>query len=192
VQRVEFPDPDGPGGLSSIAVTANVPKMEVEGVEFQATIMPADWLELGLSGSYTDPKFTDGDVLLFGTQYSYGPVANTPKESGLVYAQLTFSSDESLGEMTLYSEVYAQSSMYFSNSADSLAPDTKLSSYELVNARFAWNRMFGSHMSAAVFGRNLADEEYFVGGMALAAALGHNAAAVGPPRTYGMELSYEF
>src|SRR5690606_23767468 len=25
VQRVEFPDPDGPGGLGSIAVTANVP-----------------------------------------------------------------------------------------------------------------------------------------------------------------------
>ena len=50
----------------------------------------------------------------------------------------------------------------------------------------------GTKFSAALFGRNLTDEEYFVGGMALASALGHNAAAVGEPRTYGLELSYDY
>lgn len=46
--------------------------------------------------------------------------------------------------------------------------------------------------SGAVFAKNLTDEEYFAGGMALAASLGHNSTAVGEPRTYGVELSYKF
>ena len=64
--------------------------------------------------------------------------------------------------------------------------------YELFNARLSWNEIMGSGFSAALLGKNLTDEEYFVGGMTLAAALGHNAAAVGEPRTYGLELSYKF
>ena len=82
--------------------------------------------------------------------------------------------------------------MYFSNTADSIGPDTKLPSYDVVNARLSWTNMFGSKFSSALFGKNLTDEEYFVGGMSLAAALGHNAAAVGEPLTYGAELTYEF
>lgn len=192
VQRVEFPDPDGPGGITSIAVTANVPEMEVDGVELQATYTPAQWLELGLSGAYTDAKFKDGDVNLFGSVYSYGPVANTPEQTGVAWAQLDIPIGEDLGTMNFYTEIYAQSSMYFSNTADSIGPGTKLPSYQLVNARLSWKNMFGSNLSGALFGKNLADEEYFVGGMSLAAALGHNAAAVGEPLTYGAELTYEF
>ncbi len=47
-------------------------------------------------------------------------------------------------------------------------------------------------LNIALFGKNLSGETYFVGGMTLAAALGHNAAAVGEPRTYGLELSYRY
>ncbi|HEY6131998.1 MAG TPA: TonB-dependent receptor plug domain-containing protein [Halioglobus sp.] len=192
VQRVEFPDPDGAGPIASIAVTANVPKMEVDGVEVQVTIEPIDWLVLGLSGAYTDAKFKDGDVNLFGSLYSYGPVANTPEQTGVAWAQINVPVGAELGEVSFYSEIYSQSSMYFSNTADSIGPDTKLPSYDLVNARLSWTNMFGSKFSTALFGKNLTDEEYFVGGMSLAAALGHNAAAVGEPLTYGAELTYEF
>lgn len=192
VQRVEFPDPDGAGPLASIAVTANVPEMEVEGIELQASFTPLDWLQLGVSGAYTDATFKDGDVNLFGVLYSYGPVANTPETTGVAWAQIDVPIGADLGELNFYSEIYSQSSMYFSNTADSIGPDTKLPSYELVNARLSWNNMFGSGFSGALFGKNLTDEEYFVGGMSLAAALGHNAAAVGEPRTYGAELTYEF
>ncbi len=192
VQRVEFPDPDGPGGITSIAVTANVPKMEVDGVEVQASIAPLDWLEFGVSGAYTNADFKDGDVNLFGTLYSYGPVANTPEYTGLAWAQIDLPIGDNLGKMSFYSEIYSQSSMYFSNTADSIGAKTKLDSYELVNARLSWTNMFGSGFSGAIFGKNLTDEDHFVGGMSLAAALGHNAAAVGEPLTYGAELTYEF
>lgn len=187
VQRVEFPDPDGPEGpVASTAITANVPEMEVDGIEIDASIMPADWLSLGVAYAYTDAEFTDGEVDLFGTPYLFSPVANTPEHAGTVWGRLEF------GEISLYGEYYYQSSMYFSNTADSTAPRTRLPSYELLNARLDWREIAGTGFSAALFGRNLADEDHFVGGMALGVVLGHNAAAVGEPRTYGLELSYAF
>jgi len=191
VQRVEFPDPDGPGGIASIAVTANVPEMEVEGIELEASLMATDWLELGVSGAYTDAEFTDENVVLFGTLYSYGPVANTPENAGVAWFRIEFPASD-LGDISLRGEIYSQSSMYFSNTEDSIAPGTKLDGYELVNARLDWSGIMRSKLSAALFGRNLTDEDHFVGGMALGSSLGHNAAAVGEPRTYGAELTYRF
>lgn len=192
VQRVEFPDPDGPGGLTSIAVTANVPAAQVQGLELEASLMPASWLELGVSAAITDASFTDGDINLFGNSYSYGPVGDTPKRSGVAYAQVTVPTGSNIGEIGLRTEVYAQTAQYFSNAAGSIAPSTRLPGYELFNARLSWTHILGSHFSAALSGKNLSNETYFAGGMTLAAALGHNAAAVGEPRTYGLEISYRY
>lgn len=48
VQRVEFPDPDGPAGpVASIAITTNVPEQRVQGIEMEASLAPADWLQIG-------------------------------------------------------------------------------------------------------------------------------------------------
>ncbi len=195
VQRIEFPDPDPyPNGLdlASIAVTANIPEMEVKGIELEGSMMVTDFVELGFMYAYTDAEFTDGETTLFGVDYSYSPVANTPENTWSVWTKLDIPVDASLGEMSVYAEVYGQDEMYFSNTADSIAPDTKLPSYELVNARLSWTGIMGTDFSGALFGKNLTDEEYFVGGMALGASLGHNAAAVGEPRTWGVEVSYDF
>ena len=196
VQRVEFPDPPAyPSGddPDSVAVTANVPKMEVKGAELEVSFMPMDILEVGVNGAYTDAEFTDGEVTLFTTvTYEFAPVANTPKRSGTLWAQVDIFSSADLGDMQFRVERYSQSSMWFSNTGDSLGPNTKLPSYELYNARLSWNNIMGTQLSGALFGKNVTDEEYFVGGMALATALGHNAAVVGEPAMYGMELSYKF
>ena len=192
VQRVEFPDPDGPGGLASIAVTANVPSSRIWGFEAQGALRPADWLELGGSMAYTRAKFINGNITLFGTPYSYGPVGDTPKFSGTAYAQVSAPLGGDLGDISLRGEVYGQSAQYFSNAAASIAPGTRLPGYAIVNARLDWKDIGQTGFSAALFARNITKEEYFVGGMTLAAALGHNAAAVGEPRTYGLELSFRY
>ncbi|MBW2942747.1 TonB-dependent receptor [Zhongshania aquimaris] len=195
VQRIEFPSPPPgtlPGDPPSIAVTANVPEMEVRGIEIEASIMPLHNLELGVVGAYTDAEFTDGETELFGTTYSYSPVANTPKTTWGLWAQVDILNDAHIGDIGLRADAYRQAQMYFSNSADSLTPDTKLPGYTLVNLRLSWANIFGSKLSGAVFGKNVLDEEYFVGGMPLGASLGHNAAAVGEPAMYGVEVSYQF
>lgn len=192
VQRVEFPDPDGPGGLGSIAVTANVPSSRIWGFEAEGAFRPSDWLELGGMASYTNAKFTDGNIELFGTPFAYGPVGDTPEFSGTAYAQVYVPTSAETGQITVRGEVYGQTNQYFSNAAASIAPGTKLPGYVLVNARASWDGIMGTGFSAALFARNLLKETYFTGGMTLAAALGHNAAAVGEPRTYGLELGFKF
>lgn len=192
VQRVEFPDPDGAGPVASISVTANVPEEEIKGIEVEASIMALSWLELGVAGAYTDAEFTDNEVNLFGNVYSYGPVGDTPEQSGVAWARIEFPTRDGVGRISLRGEIYAQSEQFFSNTYDSLGPGTRLDGYELLSARLDWKEIVGTKFSAALFGKNLSDEEYFVGGMTLASALGHNAAAVGEPRTYGLELSYDY
>ncbi len=191
VQRVEFP-PDPTGASASIAVTANVPSAVVRGIEFESSIMPATWLQVGASGSLTDARYTNGAINLFGKPYVYGPFADTPRTSGVLFAQVDFPGRGSIGALSLRGEVYAQSGQFFSNAADSIAPDTRLPGYALFNGRLGWTDIMGSGVSAALYGKNLLDRGYFVGGMTLAAALGHNAADVGEPRTYGLEVSYRY
>lgn len=190
VQRIEFPVP--PGAAQSIAVTANVPEMEVDGIEFEFSIVPTDIFEVGLLAAYTDAEFTDKEVTIFGTDYEYSPVANTPELSWTLWTNVDIITDPAAGMVSLRAEYYSQDDMYFSNTADSLTPATELPSYELVNARLSWKNIMNSQFSGALFGKNLTDEEYFVGGMPLGASLGHNAAVVGEPRTYGVEVSYQF
>lgn len=192
VQRVEFPDPDGDGPIASIAVTANVPEAEVSGLELEATLAALQWLQLGALGAYTDARFTDGRVNLFGTPFQYGPFGDTPEFSGVIYAQLDLPMRGEFGDLALRTELYAQTEQYFSNAADSIAPDTRLPGYALLSSRLSWRNAMGSGFDAALFGKNLLDRTYFAGGMTLAAALGHNAAAVGEPRTWGLEVSYRF
>jgi iron complex outermembrane receptor protein len=191
VQRVEFP-PDPTGVSASIAVTANVPSAMVRGIEFESSIMPVPWLQVGASGSFTDARYTNGRIKLFGQPYVYGPLADTPRTSGVFFAQVDLLSRGGIGAFNLRGEVYAQSGQYFSNAADSIAPDTRLPGYALLNGRLGWTDIMGSGVAAALYGRNLLDRAHFVGGMTLAAALGHNAADVGEPRTYGLEISYRF
>jgi iron complex outermembrane receptor protein len=184
VQRVEFPV----GG----AVTVNVPSQIVRGIEAQLNIRPTDWLELGGQFAWVDSKYTDGRVTLLGVNYLYGPPADTPEFSGAAYAQVTFATPDDFGVLSLRGDLYGQTSQYFSSASASVTPDTKLPGYVLVNARLAWDDIMRSGFSAAAFVKNIGNRGYFVGGMPLGNALGHNAAAVGEPRTYGLELSFRF
>lgn len=184
VQRVEFPS----GG----AVTVNVPSQIVQGVEAEFMVRPADWLELGAQAAYVNARYTDGRVVLNNTTYLYGPVADTPQFSGSAYVQISLPVPEDTGKVTLRTDVYGQTSQYFSNASASYTPDVKLPGYFLVHARLSWENIMKSGFSLAAYGKNLGNRGYFVGGMPLGNALGHNSAAVGEPRTYGLEASFRF
>ena len=99
---------------------------------------------------------------------------------------------EDVGRVSLRTELYGQTAQYFSNASSSRVPDVRLPGYALVSARLSWDDIMGTGLSAAGFVKNLGNKGYFVGGTPLGSALGHNAAGVGEPRTYGMELGFRF
>ena len=197
IQRAQFPvvDRDGPAGPElphSIAVTINVPKATVQGFEIDAAIKPTDWLEIGGNMAHTKAKYTDNQANIFGTIFDFNSYADTPSWAGTVYAVVTLPIGEDNGEMNLRGDVYKQNRQYFSNNHFSITPGTRLPGYELINARLDWKNVMGSQFSAALFGTNLANKGYYVGGLSQGASLGENAAAPGRPRMYGLEVGIEF
>jgi iron complex outermembrane recepter protein len=188
VQRAEFPVVGG----HSVAVTINVPKAEVTGFEFDASLRPRDWLELGVSGAFTGARFTSNQSLIFGTLYDFGPYGDAPKYTGTLYSQVTLPVADTAGIMRVRADLYGQTEQYFSNNNATIIPGARLPGYGLINMRYDWSHMFGSGLSLGIFAKNLANRGYYVGGLAQGSSLGVNAATVGVPRMYGLELNYSF
>ncbi|MEQ8802474.1 TonB-dependent receptor [Haliea sp.] len=174
------------------ALTANIPKAEINGVELSGQMLIADWLRLGANVSYTDAEFTDNEVVLFGVSTAFGPYPDTPEWSGSAFAEITLPISPSYGDVTFRTDVFSQSKFYFSSLDDTINPGTDLPSYTLVNFRLSWSSINQSPLSTSVFVTNAFDEEYYTGGLALGSVLGVNAAVPGRRRMYGIEFSYDF
>jgi iron complex outermembrane recepter protein len=173
------------------ALTGNVNKGEVKGVEADGSIAPADWLRLGFASAYTDAKYTDPIADVGGSTVIFGPYGDTPRFNGSVYAR-TSTKLPDRSEVVGRVDLYAQSYFYYSNTAATITPNTRIPGYSLINLRAEWNNIRDSKFSVAAFATNLADRHYFIGGLATGAITGLNSVLEGPPRMYGAELKYEF
>lgn len=68
--------------------------------------------------------------------------------------------------------------------------ETAVDSYTLLSARLMW--MPDTQWNVTAFVDNLTDKEYLQGGFALPDLMGGADFVKGPPRTYGVEVFYEF
>jgi iron complex outermembrane receptor protein len=178
-------------GISAIAV--NVPHARVRGVELDGSIRPTNWLEFGGAFTYTDALYTSNIVVTqsFGT-YSFGPYGDTPKVNGSAFFRAATALPGEMGEVALRGELYAQSSFYYSNTANTTSPGTQIAGYSLLNARLEWNKINGSRVSVAAFINNITNKDYYTGGLSLSSVTGGNAALTGTPRMYGFDLNVKF
>ncbi len=180
------------------AFTVNVPKAKIKGVELDADIGLTDWLKLGLSGAYTDAKYTDNLVDMSiqtgnpGFIVPFDSYPDSPKWSGSLYADLTLPTPSEWGEMHLRADSFSQTSSYFSSNNYSITPGTKLPGYTTVAARFSWNEIMGSKFSLAVYAKNILDKGYYQAGYVEGASGGFNTAIPGEPQTFGAEVSVKF
>jgi iron complex outermembrane receptor protein len=172
--------------------TVNVPKAQTTGIEAGFTIKPVHWLTLGASGAYTNARFTDGRVNVIGVAGVFGPFADAPKYTGNIFADITQELPDEAGILTLHYELYGQTSDTFSNTANTTAPRTTLPGYTLHSARISWSEIYGSKVTAAIYGRNLFNRAYFAGGNGSGPGSGSNAAVPGVPRMFGGELTFKF
>ena len=178
-------------GTASSA-TINVPKSRIRGIETDVSFLPAEWLELGGSITYTDPKFTKSESRLFGNTVNYGPFGDVPKFSGIVYADTKLPLPNDLGSLRFHADVYRQSTFYFSNLGGTIQPGTKLPAYALVNLRLDWADMFRKGVKTSLFVKNLTDKLYYTGGSAGAQNFSVESAGFGMPRTFGVAVRADF
>ena len=188
VQRASFALYNG----APAALTVNVPKAVIKGIEFDGEVRPASWLTLGGAISYIDARFTKNVVIREGVAIPFGPYPDTPKWSGTAYVELSLPVSPALGGISVRGDLYKQSGFYFSSTNNTITPGTRLPGYETVNLRLSWSDIGRSPVSVALFATNVFDKTYYTGGVAIANVFGYNVANPGRPRSYGAEATLRF
>ena len=167
------------GGPS--ALTVNVPKSRIYGIELETELRPASWLALGGSANYINSKYTDGRVIANGIPQLFDQVPDTPKYSGSFFTTVTIPASERL-DVVLHGDVYAQSKTFTApqsiNNFGSVIP-----SYGLVNFRVGLeDSKAGWSLTANL--KNAFDHTYFVGGIPAGNIFQINTVVPGDRRTW--------
>lgn len=173
------------GGLTTLIESAA--EGDVFGFEAELLLsINENWsFNAGLSHIDAEHKtFVDS----LGIDRSDEPVPQSPEYSynlGLVYQRPMLSGGDVVAVLD-YNWLDEQS---FGFNPD---PTVTADSYGLVNVRAGWSRIRGSDISVHLWGKNLADEEYVVGGVFLFDNFGYSVNNFGAPRTYGIDVSWDF
>ncbi|MET0984229.1 MAG: TonB-dependent receptor [Steroidobacteraceae bacterium] len=176
-------------------VTVNAASAEIKGFEMDFLANATDQLQVRGGFSYVDgeyKKFPNAPVFLPNPLGIGGNIQTAADLSGKKLARTpkitwnlggTFTVPSSMGE-------FALGANYYYNDGFTWEPAGRIEqdSYDLVSAFVSWKDPT-EHWGVRIYGENLTDEEY--ASFALEQALGDNYAAAAP-RTYGVELSYDF
>ncbi|MEE4454835.1 TonB-dependent receptor [Novosphingobium resinovorum] len=177
--------------LGTAAVSGNVEAARVTGFEADASIRPANWLQLGATLAYTNARYTKNTAVVGSNVVLFGPYGDTPKWTGSAFAKV----EQDLADgstVSLRGDLYSQNRFYYSNAAATILPGTDIAGYTLIDLRAEWSNVAGSGVGLSAYAKNLTNEKYNVGGFALGAVNAINAVLPGLPRMYGIELNYKF
>ncbi|GAA5525851.1 pesticin receptor [Microbulbifer aestuariivivens] len=152
----------------------------------------AGWLnaefEDFISSSHVDARDDGNGIALPPVNLSGRDVAHAPSYQFFTGAEYAFTP-----QLTLRLELEGKDDFYFSNSHDK-----KSTAYELLNARLTYSR---DNWQASLWGRNLADRDYYTRGFYFSNQYGNNPAndyapepyyQFGEPRLAGVAASYAF
>ena len=172
-------------GALPIQVLDNSSNASVLGVEFDATFFPVDNVLLNLSASFLDSELKDF-VANGGQDFSGNVIANTPKRSVSGLARY----DHDMGQN---GGVYAQASFAHKSEVFFTTDNNPVASqdaYTLVNARLGYDSE-DQNWGLAVFAKNLGNEAYLTKVTDLT-DFGIYTRTFGAPRSYGVELTFDF
>jgi iron complex outermembrane recepter protein len=173
------------------AVTVNVPKTRIRGLESDALFALTPWLNIGGSLNYTNAAFTENRVSILGaTPVAFGPVPDVARWSGVAYTELTVPVRDTL-QASLRAELYGQTSSTYSSTANTDNPGTGIPGYGLLNFRVGVeDSRAGWQLSGNL--KNALNKVYYVGGVGFGSIFTYNDIVPGTPRTWQIELRYKF
>ena len=176
----------------------NAAKMTTQGLELEGQFLVADQLEFGGSLMYLDSEFdefpggpcTAAQIAAGcpnGQDLSGETAPYAPEWSGTLYAQF----DHQLADDWMFlGRVEVSYKDEFFTDADR-DPAALVDSYTKINARLAFTTMNGN-LELALYGRNLTDEATYTATVDSALSPGIYSAIIEEPRTYGLQVRYNF
>lgn len=174
--------PGGAGGVENLFALQNIGDAEVLGVELDIQAAPTDRLTFGLGVGYLDAEIVDPFIAEVqpGGRPAMSPTWDLNGQARFVFLENTSATWFVQGDFQYQGEVFFD--IYET-------PFLRESSYTLYNAAIGVESA-GKRWRATVWGRNLADTEYRVGGFT--GGVAGPVQAFGAPRTYGVSFSYRF
>lgn len=165
-----------PGQFFSIF---NASEATMEGLELDLAFRFNPVLSARASYSYLDATY-DNFVIPGGADYSGNRLQQAPETS----YSLAVDYEQEFGSYALNGGIsYTYQDDYFTGASN--IPEFLIDSYSLLNARFGWTSGDG-RWALQAWGKNLADEDF----VRIRGTVGAIAEYFGPPRTYGVNLTY--
>jgi iron complex outermembrane receptor protein len=172
------------GSVVTSIVLSNV-KAVNQGAEFEATIIPVHGLNLSGFVSYLD---SHSKVDVPGTIIKDRQFQNQPQWKYGLSASFDLPMSDDMGSLNLSANWSWQDKTNTLNVVG-LVPTNP--SYGLLGARIEWSDISKSGIDLALFGTNLTDKDYVLGGYPIS-ALGMHSSFYGEPRMYGGSLKIHF
>lgn len=164
-------------------ITSNVGTATIKGIEAETTFAVTAGLTAWVSGSWLDAeydKFTDSA----GTDFSGNQIQRSPKYKYSVGFDYGFGAGAWTQAFNLHTSYTRQGKLYWTP-----ANTYVLEPFGLLDASLRINPPAGPPWSVTLWGKNLTDELYPVYSLAI---FGDVMNYYAPPRTYGVEVSYQF
>ena len=183
INRQYTPPPPAPP--LPTAILENAGQAHIFGVELESSAAVTDHLRLLVAAAYMEGAFEELNPGVGVTLDS--PLPRLPKWFYSVGAAYDF--DHASGAVTRVNLDYGWRSAQYGAASDVDA--VRLDAYGLLNGQVEYTSADG-RWKFAVFGTNLADEEYLTGGLNLLALVGILRYDMGRPREIGARLRYAF
>ncbi|MEQ7153666.1 TonB-dependent receptor [Brevundimonas aurifodinae] len=180
-----------PPATGIASVVDNVGQATIYGFELEGSVLLTDSLTSNFSIGYLKNEFDEFITLVTGTPVDISNVRspqNSPEWSG--YWGVTWAGQLAGGELTITPSLSYRSEFSLFDAPD---PVLDQGAYTLVDLSAIWSAPNGRYQ-VGVFGRNLTDEEYRIGGYNFAGATFNNSisAFYGPPRTWSAQLTFRY
>jgi iron complex outermembrane recepter protein len=193
-----------------LSVTSNVDSAEIWGSEVEVTAIPLRGVEVTATYGLTLPKFLKWNDQKFdaNNQPIYDAHGNPVLESVASQRSFTFTPDHqasvglsytvpptSSGTFSAHLDAFWQDKeVFLTNNNTAGAQAMSASNYIVVNGRL---QLVGiplqrGSLDLALFGRNLFDKKYRIGGVDFGQSIGFSNNIYGVPRTFGVQLTYNF
>jgi len=193
-------DNAGAGGFST--VVQNAAEATITGLETELVVHMMSGLDISAGFGYVDPEY-DEFISFDNLTGALNDISDdrafefTPETTYNLTLNYTFPQFSNNGTLNARLDWSGQSKVRFTpkiSGNDDIAQD----SYSLLNGRFSYSDIAvgDGYLTVSLWGRNLADEEYKIGGFEFditGFGLGRASTSQwGEPRTYGVDVSYRF
>ncbi|NIB38342.1 TonB-dependent receptor [Pseudomaricurvus alkylphenolicus] len=183
-KQVDFPNPANPAATATI--NASNGNVELSGLELDISAMLTENLRMDLTYEYMGGSIKE-QLNPFTNGFDKFEIQSLPRHNGTLSLDYSFK-PFSFGRLSANLN-YISSAAYFQNPANFVHHNSK----DLINARLTLSDVsLGANrgdLKVALWGKNLTDKEYLATGL----QTGFSGAAVwGDPRTYGVDIAYEF